>query len=84
MFRFLFSNRFAAHIDMKIIVNGIVKEINEVAEDFNINSLLKHLSLPDERIAIELNKEVIRRKDWETAKVNDADKIEIIHFVGGG
>ncbi len=66
---------------MKIIVNGVTKEI---AGNFNLNALLKHLSLPDERIAIELNKEVVRKKDWETININDADKIEIIHFVGGG
>ena len=66
---------------MRVLVNGETKEIpNEV----NLSELLKNLSLPSERIAIELNKEVVRKKDWENAKVADADKIEIIHFVGGG
>ncbi len=40
--------------------------------------------MPQERIAVELNKEVVRKKDWATITINDADKIEIIHFVGGG
>ncbi|CAN5375336.1 hypothetical protein BH20ACI1_BH20ACI1_30870 [soil metagenome] len=66
---------------MKVIING---EIKEVAGNLNLTGLLEHLSLPDERIAIELNKEVVRKKDWETIEINDADKIEIIHFVGGG
>ncbi len=66
---------------MKIIVNG---EMKEVAGNLNLIGLLEHLSMPDERIAIELNKEVVRKKDWETKEINDADKIEIIHFVGGG
>ena len=66
---------------MKIIVNG---EIKEIAEQINLTRLLKNLSLPDERIAVELNKKVIRKKDWKTTKINEADKIEIIHFVGGG
>lgn len=66
---------------MKVFVNG---ETKEIAENFNLNELLKHFSLPDERIAIELNKEVVRKKDWGNIKINDADKIEIIHFVGGG
>jgi len=66
---------------MRVLVNGETKEIpNEV----NLSELLKNLSLPSERIAIELNKEVIRKRDWENVKVADADKIEIIHFVGGG
>ncbi len=66
---------------MEIIING---EKKEVAENLNLSALLKHLSLPDERIAVELNKEVVRKKDWKTININDADKIEIIHFVGGG
>lgn len=66
---------------MNIVVNG---EKKEVAENLDLSALIKHLSLPDERIAVELNREVVRKKDWETIKINDADKIEIIHFVGGG
>ena len=66
---------------MKIIING---EKKDVAENLDLSALLKQLSLPDERIAVELNREVIRKKDWETIKIKDADKIEIIHFVGGG
>ncbi len=66
---------------MKVFVNG---ETKEIASELSLSELLKHFSLPDERIAIELNKEVVRKKDWETIKINDADKIEIIHFVGGG
>ncbi len=66
---------------MKVIING---EAKEMAGNLNLNGLLEYLSMPEERIAVELNKEVVRKKDWETIKINDADKIEIIHFVGGG
>ena len=66
---------------MKIIINGETKEIpNEV----NIIELLESFSLPKERIAIELNKQVVRKKDWENIKITNADQIEVIHFVGGG
>jgi thiamine biosynthesis protein ThiS len=66
---------------MKIIINGKAKEIsNEV----NIIELLESFSLPKERIAIELNKQVVRKKDWENIKITNADQIEVIHFVGGG
>ncbi len=66
---------------MKIIINGITKEIpNEV----NIIELLESFSLPKEHIAIELNKQVVRKKDWENIIITDADQIEVIHFVGGG
>ncbi|CAN5463080.1 sulfur carrier protein ThiS [soil metagenome] len=66
---------------MKVFING---ETKEIPQEVNLTELLKYLFLPDERIAIELNKVVVRKKDWENIKINDADKIEIIHFVGGG
>ena len=66
---------------MQIVVNGETKKI-EVG--LNLNELLAKLELPSERIAIELNKAVVRKKDWETTKIADSDKIEIINFVGGG
>ncbi len=66
---------------MQIFLNGEIKEINR---NFNLIELLDFFSLPNERIAIELNKEVVRKKDWQSIKLKEADKIEIVHFVGGG
>lgn len=66
---------------MRIFINGETKELTGA---FNLLQLLHHFSLPSERVAIELNKEVIRKKDWETIKVTDGDQLEVIHFVGGG
>jgi sulfur carrier protein len=66
---------------MKIIINGITKEI---PYEINIVELLENFSLPKERIAIEINKQVVRKKDWGNIKVVEADQIEVIHFVGGG
>ena len=66
---------------MKVFING---ETREISSEVRLNELLVQLSLPSERIAIELNKEVVRRKDWESIQIKEADKIEIVHFVGGG
>lgn len=66
---------------MKVFING---ETKEITGEVNLSELLDKLALPSERIAIELNKAVVRKKDWEAVKIADADKIEIIHFVGGG
>ena len=66
---------------MKVFING---ETREISSEVNLSELLEQLALPSERIAIELNKEVVRRKDWESIQIKDADKIEIVHFVGGG
>ena len=66
---------------MKVFING---ETKELAEEVNLTELLTNFSLPQERIAVELNKKVVRKRDWESILVKDADKIEIVHFVGGG
>lgn len=66
---------------MTITING---EKKEVQTEVNLKGLLENLALPSERIAIELNKSVVRKKDWESIVIKDADKIEIVHFVGGG
>lgn len=66
---------------MKVFING---ETKEITKHVNLLELLKEFSLPSERIAIELNKAVVRKKDWENIEIKDADKIEIVHFVGGG
>ncbi len=66
---------------IEVKING---EIKQVPPGINLAELLKHLALPEERLAVELNEEVIRRVNWKNVKVNNADKIEIVHFVGGG
>ena len=66
---------------MKITING---EIKELEDEVNLDRLLELFSLPSQRIAVELNREVVRRKDWEQTVVRDSDRIEIVHFVGGG
>ena len=55
-----------------------------MAADISLIQVLQYFSLPSERIAIELNRAVVRKKDWENIKVSDGDKLEVIHFVGGG
>ena len=66
---------------MQVLING---ETRNIDSELNLLELLKKLELPTTRIAIELNKSVVRKKDWETINISDEDKIEIIHFVGGG
>jgi thiamine biosynthesis protein ThiS len=66
---------------MQITING---EKKEISNELNLSELLKRFSMPQQRIAIELNKEVVRKKDWENIKLSDGDKLEVIHFVGGG
>lgn len=66
---------------MRILVNG---EAREVAEGLTLGALLEELRIPGERIAVELNRSVVRRRDWADVRVGDGDRLEIVHFVGGG
>ena len=66
---------------MRIEVNG---EVREVPTGLNLQSLLEHLSLPQQRVAVELDRQVIRKTDWLTTAVNEGARLEIVHFVGGG
>lgn len=66
---------------IKILLNG---EAREAPAEINLDHLLELFSLPSQRVAIELNKAVIRRVDWPQTAVADGDRIEVVHFVGGG
>ena len=66
---------------INVLLNG---ETREIPAEINLDRLLELFSLPSQRIAIELNKSVIRRADWPQTVVSDGDKVEVVHFVGGG
>jgi thiamine biosynthesis protein ThiS len=66
---------------VSIRVNG---ETTEVPEGLVIASLLRHLDIHSDRVAIELNRKIVRKTDWETTTINPGAEVEIVHFVGGG
>tara|TARA_Y100001958_G_C20735222_1_gene226356 strand:+ start:173 stop:391 length:219 start_codon:yes stop_codon:yes gene_type:complete len=66
---------------IKITVNG--KQI-QVMSKFSLKSLVKKLKLPLNKIAIELNKKIIDKKRISKVQLKKGDRIEIVHFIGGG
>lgn len=66
---------------MRIFVNG---EEREAGAGGSLSQLLLELSVPKERIAVELNRTVVRKREWDSTEVKEGDSIEIVHFVGGG
>ena len=66
---------------IKIKVNGKVKE---VLNNSKLSDLLKNLNIPLKKVAIELNHEIIDKKKTSNIKLKHDDKIEIVHFIGGG
>jgi thiamine biosynthesis protein ThiS len=64
-----------------LLLNG---ERREVADGISLAQLIVSLGLVPERIAIELNQGVVRRAEWAALDLKENDRIEIVHFVGGG
>ena len=66
---------------IKIKINGKIKSINQ---DYNLSLVLKNLKIPLNKVAIELNEEIVDKKKINKIKLNKNDKIEVVHFIGGG
>jgi thiamine biosynthesis protein ThiS len=64
-----------------IVVNG---DPCTVPKGFCVRRLLEHLAIDPGRVAVELNRSIVRKADWETAQVEDGAQVEIVWFVGGG
>ncbi|HEV8588194.1 MAG TPA: sulfur carrier protein ThiS [Pyrinomonadaceae bacterium] len=67
---------------MQIQINGAQREFAQ--SSIALSELIEKLSLAPQRIAIEVNGQIIRRADWESTDINDGDRVEIVQFVGGG
>ena len=66
---------------IKIKING---KTNLIDKDLKIQKLLTNLKIPLKKVAIELNQEIIDKKRSSNIKLKKDDKIEIVHFIGGG
>lgn len=67
--------------ELRIYING---ELKEISQNLTLAELIVELDLPATRVAIELNRTVVRRANWETTMFSEDDRLEIVHFVGGG
>ncbi|HJS51007.1 MAG TPA: sulfur carrier protein ThiS [Pyrinomonadaceae bacterium] len=66
---------------ISVVLNG---EPRRIEDEVTLDRMLDLFSLPRQRVAIELNRSVVRREDWPATSLGDGDVIEVIHFVGGG
>ena len=66
---------------MKIIVNGENKEINP---NTTIKTLIQMLQVENKVMAVAVNMQVVKKEDWDKYIIKENDKIELLHFVGGG
>lgn len=66
---------------MKIIING---ESKEFTQNITLLEVLKELSLEGKVMAAAVNMDIVKQSSWETHKLKDGDKLELLDFVGGG
>ncbi len=66
---------------MQVVLNG---ERRDIPENLTLEELLEHLKLKRERVAVERNREIVKREDWAQVRVQPGDQLEVVHFVGGG
>src|SRR5271157_4822346 len=65
---------------MKLTINGE----NQVCSAETLGALVAGLGMKPDRVAIELNREIVPRDQWQQTPLHDGDRLEIVHFVGGG
>ncbi|HEX6905735.1 MAG TPA: sulfur carrier protein ThiS [Terriglobales bacterium] len=67
---------------MKLQINGEERELAE--EDVTLAALVEQLGMKADRVAVELNREIVRRDLWPQTRLHTGDRLEIVQFVGGG
>lgn len=77
----LLLRRLVAKIDaMKIVINGQPQTFSAIT----LSLLIEHLGMKQDRVAVELNRNIVPRSQWAETHLAEGDQLEIVHFVGGG
>ncbi len=66
---------------MKLHING---EARDFDGDLTLSQLVERLGMKPDRVAIELNRDIVPRDRWPSTLLQDGDRLEIVQFVGGG
>ena len=69
---------------MRLHLNGEEREFPDSPRPFNIASLVEMLGMKADRVAVELNRDIVSRDRWAETMLSEGDRLEIVHFVGGG
>lgn len=66
---------------MRLMMNGKEQTFDG---SLNLAQLIEQLGMKSDRVAVELNRQIVPRAQWSETSLNDGDRLEIVHFVGGG
>ena len=67
---------------MRLVINGEDRDLDVPVP--TLAALLEHLGMKTDRVAVELNREIVARDRWSDTPLGEGDRLEIVHFVGGG
>jgi len=68
---------------MKLHINGEERRFDASGE-LNLATLIETLGMKADRVAVELNRDIVPRERWGQTQLSDGDRLELVHFVGGG
>jgi sulfur carrier protein len=71
-------------MSLNVILNGQPRSFDTLSEPSTLNQILTQLGLKADRVAVEHNGEIAPRTTWPELKIAAGDRLEVVHFVGGG
>jgi thiamine biosynthesis protein ThiS len=69
---------------MKLQINGEERTFDDSPIPFTLAALIDILGMKPDRVAVELNRDIVPRDLWPNTKLTEGDRLEVVHFVGGG
>ncbi len=69
---------------MKLHINGEERDFSKAPAPFTLTALLESLGMKADRVAVELNRDIVPRDRWAETELREGDRLEVVHFVGGG
>jgi sulfur carrier protein len=69
---------------MNLQINGESHAVTDAKAGFTLAALIESLNMKPDRVAVELNREIVPRDRWPQTPLKEGDRLEIVHFVGGG
>ncbi|HKH97579.1 MAG TPA: sulfur carrier protein ThiS [Candidatus Sulfotelmatobacter sp.] len=69
---------------MKLQINGEERDLGHSPDPFTLAALVEFLGMKADRLAVELNLNIVPRDRWSETPLHDGDRLEVVHFVGGG
>ncbi|MBS1799173.1 MAG: sulfur carrier protein ThiS [Acidobacteria bacterium] len=71
-------------MSLTVVLNGQSRTFTTLPESPRLENLIHELGLKSDRVAVEVNGEIVPRSSWAEAPVSEGDRLELVHFVGGG